>query len=597
MGRKYTDNALTLLASGLAIGGTTLAVTAGKGDNFPAITGRGAAGSAPDYFVITLEDSSGNREKIRVEHRAAGNDTLGSGGYPLVRGYDGTAPRTWLAGDSVDMRVDKSEAQDHEDKVAGAGIGRAFGYRGAGTVGLNFGYYGGVVQADGALTIIADGSVLLTASQTNFIERTPAGVVSANIVGFSADKIPLYTAVTDAGGVASYIDQRAEFHFHGRITKSVAGGADVVLTGPEARNDIIELTGAITADISVIWPAIKRNWLIKNLTTGTFDLTIKVAGQPGFRINQGACELVYGNGTDIVSAQHALPPGAIIDYAGTVIPDGFYAPDGSNKTRAGDPGLFANLMRTRTVTISIAAPAVVSWTNHRLSNGDVYKTTTTGALPTGLVAGTTYFVLNAATDTFQLAATEGGAAINTSGVQSGVHTGIHAPHGDGDGATTFTLPDHRRRSSTGRGGSPTATLGARLGATGGEESHALVTAELALHAHGVTDPTHGHGVTDATHGHGVTDGGHAHSDYYQVTSASTADQGSGGGGPTNVTGITEAGATTTTGASGSNISVNASGAGVSVNGAGSGISIQNTGSGTGHNTWHPVLVLTKLIKR
>jgi hypothetical protein len=42
-------------------------------------------------------------------------------------------------------------------------------------------------------------------------------------------------------------------------------------------------------------------------------------------------------------------------------------------------------------------------------------------LPTGIFANTTYFVVNAATDTFNLSATQGGAAISTSGGQSGAH--------------------------------------------------------------------------------------------------------------------------------------------------------------------------------
>lgn len=78
--------------------------------------------------------------------------------------------------------------------------------------------------------------------------------------------------------------------------------------------------------------------------------------------------------------------------------------------------------KASTVTITIASPGVVSWTAHGLINGTPIVFSTTGALPTGLTAGTTYFVVSAATDTFSVAATSGGAAINTTGTQSGVHT-------------------------------------------------------------------------------------------------------------------------------------------------------------------------------
>lgn len=76
-----------------------------------------------------------------------------------------------------------------------------------------------------------------------------------------------------------------------------------------------------------------------------------------------------------------------------------------------------------TVTITIASPGVVTWTGHSFVANDVVYLTTTGALPTGLTATTKYYVRNPATNTFELSATSGGASINTSGTQSGTHTG------------------------------------------------------------------------------------------------------------------------------------------------------------------------------
>jgi hypothetical protein len=91
-----------------------------------------------------------------------------------------------------------------------------------------------------------------------------------------------------------------------------------------------------------------------------------------------------------------------------------------------------------TVTITIASPGVVTWTGHGLANGQPVRFLTTGALPTGITAGKVYFVKNAATNTFQISATSGGSAINTSGSQSGTHTGIatSAPNAVGIIAST-----------------------------------------------------------------------------------------------------------------------------------------------------------------
>lgn len=84
-----------------------------------------------------------------------------------------------------------------------------------------------------------------------------------------------------------------------------------------------------------------------------------------------------------------------------------------------------------TVTISIAAPGVVTWTGHALIAGDEVVFTTSGALPTGITAGTTYYVLSSGitANTFQIGATAGGSAITTSGTQSGTHTATAPRYG------------------------------------------------------------------------------------------------------------------------------------------------------------------------
>jgi hypothetical protein len=86
------------------------------------------------------------------------------------------------------------------------------------------------------------------------------------------------------------------------------------------------------------------------------------------------------------------------------------------------PNFVAGATRDATVTITIASPGVATDTSHGYSNGQAIVLSTTGALPTGLVAGTTYFVINEATNTYQLSPVYNGPAINTSGTQSGVHT-------------------------------------------------------------------------------------------------------------------------------------------------------------------------------
>lgn len=134
--------------------------------------------------------------------------------------------------------------------------------------------------------------------------------------------------------------------------------------------------------------------------------------------------------------------------------------DGSAVSRTGNnANLFTALCPTSTVTMTIASPGVITWTAHPLLNGDVVVFTTSGALPTGITSGTSYYVINSATNTFQVAASRGGTAINTTGSQSGTHTARCFTFGVGDGSTTFNLPDLRGRSIVGTGtGSRTVSI-------------------------------------------------------------------------------------------------------------------------------------------
>ncbi len=77
-----------------------------------------------------------------------------------------------------------------------------------------------------------------------------------------------------------------------------------------------------------------------------------------------------------------------------------------------------------TCTTTIATPCVVTATAHGLSADDQIKFTTTGSLPTGITANAIYYVLSTdlTADTFKFSTTIGGAAVNTSGSQSGAHS-------------------------------------------------------------------------------------------------------------------------------------------------------------------------------
>ncbi|BEU21561.1 hypothetical protein [Paraburkholderia sp. 22B1P] len=113
------------------------------------------------------------------------------------------------------------------------------------------------------------------------------------------------------------------------------------------------------------------------------------------------------------------------------------------------------------------------------------------------------------------------------------------------------------------------------GATGGNSTNVLTTAQLPAHNHGVTDPGHTHTVNDPGHGHSINDPGHQHAGPGGVGFfVNTAGVGNYSGGPNQFT------STPLTGATQTGIGVNASASNVSVNGVTTGITTQNTGTGT-----------------
>jgi microcystin-dependent protein len=131
-----------------------------------------------------------------------------------------------------------------------------------------------------------------------------------------------------------------------------------------------------------------------------------------------------------------------------------------------------------TFTVTIASPGVFTLNSHGFVAGDAVYFTTTGALPTGLSANTIYYIIAAGltTNAFEVSATLGGAAINTSGSQSGTHTCRYCPYGLGNGSTTFNIPDLRQRVPVGRLAAD-ADMG-YVGQTGGAKTNTLTLGNL-----------------------------------------------------------------------------------------------------------------------
>lgn len=179
-----------------------------------------------------------------------------------------------------------------------------FGRNALTTTGLTWGYFGGRIYVDGVATAIANSTVALTLSQTNYVEVSIAGVVSSNTTGFSADKSPLYKITTGATSITNYEDHRNPMTlrrlFYGRTVVAMAD-ANKTLTQPQAACDSIECTGALTALRDVIVPTVKRPYTVYANTSGGFGVRVKTAAGTGITVADNTRVTLECDGTNVVS--------------------------------------------------------------------------------------------------------------------------------------------------------------------------------------------------------------------------------------------------------------------------------------------------------
>lgn len=188
------------------------------------------------------------------------------------------------------------------------------------------------------------------------------------------------------------------------------------------------------------------------------------------------------------------PTGSYLWVAGRDAPAGTLLTDGGLSLAATYPDLNDYLRPViGNVTVTVANPAVFTLTNHRLVPGDRVFFRTGGALPTGLNTYQIYYVIASGltASTFQVSASLGGAAIVTSGTQSGTHTVTFSPYETGTASpTSFRRPDNGDYVLSGyKAGSP---QWGSVGTVYGEKTHTMTQSELVAHTH--IQDAHSHGV-------------------------------------------------------------------------------------------------------
>lgn len=178
-----------------------------------------------------------------------------------------------------------------------------YALKAATTTGLTLGYHGGKISVNGVVTVIADGTLSMNASATNYIEAHPlTGAVSRNSSAYTPGYWRIGRAVMGAATITTWHDDRyLGFGNQTRmLTKAFPSDANYTLTQPESDVDVINISsGVITATRDMIVPNIfPKVWTVVNGNAQS----VRIIGSSGtgITIATGKAALVMADGTNVV---------------------------------------------------------------------------------------------------------------------------------------------------------------------------------------------------------------------------------------------------------------------------------------------------------
>lgn len=179
-------------------------------------------------------------------------------------------------------------------------------------------------------------------------------------LGASYDRLDERLEAGEAKAVAGDSARAAQT---GKLTKSVAGGADVTLTATESNFGVIEFTGSLTADITVTLASSQvRTWLLINSTSGGRVLTAKVGGA-GIKLPAGS-SFAYHSGSALLSAglRPYRPAAVTLAYTPSLVAD-FAAADVVRVTLAGNAAItLAGAADGQKCVLEVTQDASGGWT-------------------------------------------------------------------------------------------------------------------------------------------------------------------------------------------------------------------------------------------
>lgn len=171
------------------------------------------------------------------------------------------------------------------------------------TSGLTLGYHGGKISVNGVVTTISDGTIVLGASTTNYVEVNPTtGAISKNTTAYTPGYWRIGRAVTGTASITTWYDDRF-LNFAKQtwlLIKAFPSDANYTLTQPEAEADVISISaGTITTTRDFIVPiSFPKLWTVINKTAQS----VRIIGATGTGITIATLKtaIVMADGTNVV---------------------------------------------------------------------------------------------------------------------------------------------------------------------------------------------------------------------------------------------------------------------------------------------------------
>jgi len=198
---------------------------------------------------------------------------------------------------------------------------------------------------------------------------------------------PLKIELIGTGEQVAVWGQTTNTNLGTTIEQAIGGKADVTMSSTSvaltltdtnalqnARALYLNLTGTPGGAATLEVPAVQKAYIVRNGTTGGFAVTVKVAGQTGVSVPNGATMHLYNNGTDVVNAITNLPAGATI--GGSAISS---ASGTVSSVAAGNGMNFSTITTSGSVTLGTPGTLSTTSTNAVAGSSHTHAITTASA--------------------------------------------------------------------------------------------------------------------------------------------------------------------------------------------------------------------------